>query len=137
MTGIAYNTQFVQTPPTSWNVLLDPKEVCGSYNGVASLIDENREVLGAALTYLGYDYNDTNPNHHQEAIILLKEIEPCLAGYYVGSTLPNWVNKELFVATIGYIEPAQFENDLLPALVNGELWVAHAWSGAPPKPPMK
>ncbi len=88
VTGIAYNTQLCRHHQ-ELECLLDLKRF-GSMGGSLK-----RKSRGLAAPYLGYDYNDTNPNHHQEAIILLKEIEPCLAGYYVGSTLPNWVNKEL------------------------------------------
>ncbi|MDA0244433.1 MAG: spermidine/putrescine ABC transporter substrate-binding protein [Chloroflexi bacterium] len=102
VTGIAYNTTQFQTPPTSWSVLLNPAEVC-RHNGLASLLDEKREALGAALVYLGYSYNDIDPTHHEEAQSVLAALEDCV-GYNALS--------------------------FLPALVNEEVMVAHAWSGA-------
>lgn len=103
VTGIAYNTAVFETPPSSWSVLFDPTELC-QYSGFASLLDDERETLGAALVYLGYDYNDTTAEHHQEALALLTAVKPCLAGY----------DSDVFNLT----------------LVSEEVVLAHAWSGA-------
>ena len=102
VTGIAYNTAAFPTPPTSWSVLFDPTELC-EHTGFASLLDDEREVLGAALTYLGYEYNDTDSAHHTEAMALITASKPCLAGF----------DSDVFNLT----------------LVSEEILLAHAWSG--------
>jgi spermidine/putrescine transport system substrate-binding protein len=79
-TGIAYNADYFETPPDSWGWLLDPALVC-QHRGFVSMLDDEREVIGAALKYLGYSLNDTDPAHHAEAQALLIAQKACLAGY--------------------------------------------------------
>jgi spermidine/putrescine transport system substrate-binding protein len=81
LTGLAYNTTaFPDGPPDSWAYLFDPELGCKN-NGMVSMLDDEREVIGAALKYLGYSYNDTDPAHHDEAKKLLLGQKDCLAGY--------------------------------------------------------
>lgn len=103
ITGIAYNTrEFPDDPPDSWAYILEPDLVC-EHRGFVSLLEDERETIGAALQYLGYSYNDTNPAHHQEAKELLLSSKGCLAGY----------NSDNFNQT----------------LAAEEVVLAHAWSG--------
>lgn len=62
-TGIAYRASEVKQPVDSWGVFFDPKR----YQGPFLLLDEMRETVGAALKYLGYSLNDTDPAHLEEA----------------------------------------------------------------------
>lgn len=101
-TGIAYNTAFFDEPPDSWAYLFDPELVC-QHKGFASMLDDEREAVGAALKYLGYSYNDTDPAHHAEAQEILAAQKECLAGY----------NSDNFNQT----------------LAAEEVVIAHAWSG--------
>ncbi len=66
-TGIAYRTSEVKRPVDSWGVFFDPEQ----YQGPFLLLDEMREAIGAALKYLGYSLNDTDPAHLDEAKQLL------------------------------------------------------------------
>lgn len=66
-TGIAYRKSDVPGGVDSWAVFFDPK----AYVGPFLLLDEMRETIGAALKYLGYSLNDTNPDHLEEAKQLL------------------------------------------------------------------
>ncbi len=66
-TGIAYDREAVKKPVDSWGVFFDPE----AYAGPCFLLDEMRETIGAALKYLGYSLNDTNPDHLNEAKELL------------------------------------------------------------------
>ena len=79
-TGIAYNMAYMDEHVTSWAAILEPEQVC-EHRGFVSLLDDEREAVGAALKYLGYSYNDTNPDHHAEAQALLIAQKECLAGY--------------------------------------------------------
>jgi len=102
-TGIAYNeTAFPDGPPDSWAYLFDPELVC-QHSGFVSMLDDERESIGAALKYLGYSYNDTDPAHQGEAKELLLGQKDCLAGY----------NSDNFNQT----------------LASEEIVLAHAWSG--------
>ncbi len=67
------------------------------------MLDDERETVGAALKYLGYSYNDTDPAHHDEAEALLTAQKDCLAGY----------NSDNFNQT----------------LAAEEVVIAHTWSG--------
>ncbi|MCB0035780.1 MAG: spermidine/putrescine ABC transporter substrate-binding protein, partial [Anaerolineales bacterium] len=101
-TGLAYNTAYFDTPPDSWAYMFDPELVCEN-SGFVSMLDDERESVGAALSYLGYSYNDTDPEHHAEAQELLAAQKECLAGY----------NSDNFNQT----------------LAAEEVVLAHAWSG--------
>ncbi len=66
-TGIAYRAGEVDGAVDSWGVFFDPKQ----YQGPFLLLDEMRETIGAALKYLGYSLNDTDPSHLRQAEKLL------------------------------------------------------------------
>ena len=80
VTGIAYNTTYFEQAPNSWAILFDAEQVC-EHSGFVSMLDDEREVIGAVLKYLGYSYNDTDLAHHEEAKALLLAQKDCLAGY--------------------------------------------------------
>ncbi|MDM8532580.1 spermidine/putrescine ABC transporter substrate-binding protein [Anaerolineales bacterium HSG25] len=102
-TGIAYNiTSFPDGPPDSWAALFDPEQVCQN-SGFVSMLDDERESIGAVLMYLGYSYNDTDPAHHEEAKQILLAQKDCLASY----------------------DSDNFDQ----ALAGEEIFLAHAWSG--------
>lgn len=69
--AIIYNTETVQTPPTSWADLWSPE-----YEGRIVAVDDSRVVIGAALLTLGYDVNETDPDHLAEAEEKLLELMP-------------------------------------------------------------
>ena len=55
------------TPPNSWGVLFDPKMQAGPF----VLIDNPRDLIGAALKFKGHSLNSTDPAHLREARDLL------------------------------------------------------------------
>lgn len=69
--AIIYNTETVETPPTSWADLWNPE-----YEGRIVAVDDNRVIIGAALLTLGYDVNETDPEHLEEAKEKLLELMP-------------------------------------------------------------
>ncbi len=69
--AIIYNTETVETPPTSWADLWSPE-----YDGRIVSVDDSRVVIGAALLTLGYDVNDTDTEHLEEAKQKLLELMP-------------------------------------------------------------
>jgi spermidine/putrescine transport system substrate-binding protein len=98
--GFAVDTSVVADPAPSWKTVFEPSdEVCGQI----SLLDDQRETLGAALIYLGYSLNDTDPAHLEQARDLLIEHSECVKAY-----------------------DSQSNDDLI---IQGETAVAHIWTG--------
>lgn len=56
MTGLAWRTDRIASPPTSWGVFLDPR-----YRGKLTMLDDPREVIGAFLRFRGHSLNSMDP----------------------------------------------------------------------------
>ncbi len=98
--GFAVDTNAIPDPVASWATVFEPsEEVCGKI----SMLDDQRETLGAALMYLGYGINDTDPAHLEEAKNLLVEQADCVKAY-----------------------DSQTNDDLI---VQGETVIGHMWTG--------
>ncbi|NTW97790.1 MAG: spermidine/putrescine ABC transporter substrate-binding protein, partial [Oscillochloris sp.] len=102
ITGIAYNTDAFPEGVDSWAALFDLASL-EQYKGKVSMLEDERESPGAALTYLGKSYNDTDAADLQAAQALLIAQKPYLAAYNSGD-----VNRKL---------------------ASEEYLIAHAWSG--------
>ncbi len=105
-TGIAYSTTvFADETPDSWAYLFDPAmaEQWAEAGGI-NLLNDQRELLGAVLKYLGYSVNDTDEKHLEEAKNVLLAIKP-----YVKTFNSEGYDDEL--------------------LIPGEVVISHAWSG--------
>ncbi|KAA0233554.1 MAG: Spermidine/putrescine-binding periplasmic protein [Acidimicrobiales bacterium] len=101
--GIAVDTNVVgEDFEQSWGIIFDPEQA-DAYSGKISMLNDPRESLGAALKYLGYSLNTSDPDELAEAQELLTETTARLATY----------------------DSDQFED----LLVGGETAVAHGWSG--------
>jgi len=98
--GFAVDTNVVTEYTNSWSVLFDPNT---PYCGKISMLDDQRETLGAALMYLGYSINDIDPAHLEEAKNLLIEQSKCVKAY-----------------------DSQTNDDLI---ISGETVLAHIWTG--------
>jgi spermidine/putrescine transport system substrate-binding protein len=56
--GLAVDTSVIAAPVDSWSMVFEPSpEACGKI----SMLDDERETIGAALMWLGYSINDTDP----------------------------------------------------------------------------
>ncbi len=69
--AIVYNSETVETPPTSWADLWNTE-----YEGRIVSVDDSRVVIGAALLTLGYDVNTTDRAQLEEAKQKLLELMP-------------------------------------------------------------
>jgi spermidine/putrescine transport system substrate-binding protein len=98
--GFAVDTNVVTDYTDSWSMLFDPES---PYCGQISMLDDQRETLGAALMYLGYSINDTDPAHLEEAKNLLIQQSDCVKAY-----------------------DSQTNDDLI---ISGETVLAHIWTG--------
>lgn len=78
-TGIGYRAGhpfFDENPPDSWAYLFEP-EILEQYadEGI-NVLNDQRELIGAALLYLGYGVNDTDRAHLEEARDLILTAKP-------------------------------------------------------------
>jgi spermidine/putrescine transport system substrate-binding protein len=98
--GFAVDTSVVTDVKNSWSMMFDPNS---PYCGKISMLDDERETIGAALMYLGYSINDTDPAHLEEAKNLLIEQSKCVKAY-----------------------DSQTNDDLI---ISGETVLSHIWTG--------
>jgi spermidine/putrescine transport system substrate-binding protein len=98
--GFAVDINVVTDYTDSWSMMFDPDS---PYCGQMSMLDDQRETLGAALMYLGYSINDTDPAHLEEAKTLLIAQSDCVKAY-----------------------DSQTNDDLI---ISGETVLAHIWTG--------
>ena len=106
-TGFAYDATAFDTPPTSWSVIYDQNPLCGQ----SSLLEDQREVIGSALVYLGYDWNETDPAAHEQALDLILEARECVSGFDSANYIGNLASGEVlaamswgFAAGIAYLD---------------------------------
>lgn len=76
--GLMYNkAKLKDSDVASWDIIFDPKKKPGPFY----LIDSVREMMGITLSYLGYDFNSSNPKELKAATDLLiatKKRKECL-----------------------------------------------------------
>jgi spermidine/putrescine-binding protein len=102
-TGIGFSYDVIDdSEGVSWGVIFDPA-VNAEYAGQISLLDDERETMGAALKYLGYSLNTTDETQINEAADLIAATKENLAAFI----------------------SAGFED----LLVQGETVVAQGWNG--------
>jgi spermidine/putrescine transport system substrate-binding protein len=126
-TGIAYNRAFFDAPPDSWAYVFDPEMAC-QHRGFISLLDDEREAVGAALKYLGYSYNETDPGRHAEARDLLISSKNCLAGYNSDNFNQTLAGEEVLLAQAwsGGTAVATSENENVAFVIpqeGGAIWM--------------
>ena len=95
--GIAYDSAVVMPDPDSWAVLWDPK-----YKNQFSMLDDQRETIGAALKLLGYSFNTTDPEEIKVAKEKLIDQKPLVK---------------------------QYKSEAEELLIAGDVVMAHCWSG--------
>ncbi len=102
--GIGFAYEYVDdTDGISWGLIFDP-DMSANYAGKISMLNDERETLGAALKYLGYSVNTTSQEELDEATAILKDANDRILLY----------DSEAF-------------DDLL---IQGEVVVSHGWNGA-------
>ena len=88
--------------PDSLAAILDPEQA-KLHAGKLSMVNDGREVIGAALKYLGYSVNTTDPVQLEEAKQVILAIKPYIAAFDSDSY-----------------------DDLL---VSGDVVIGHGWNG--------
>ncbi|HYF65040.1 MAG TPA: spermidine/putrescine ABC transporter substrate-binding protein [Herpetosiphonaceae bacterium] len=95
--GIAYNSDIIQTPVDSWNFLLKPDP---ALHGKISMLNDQRDAIGAALKSLGYSINTQNPDELARAEAVLQAQRPFLSGYASDMVLERLSEGELVAAQV-------------------------------------
>lgn len=98
---LIYDTSKIDETITSYNDLLDDK-----YKGEIVLIDDQRIVIGMALMALGYDMNDTDVNHLEEAKNWLLELKDNIKAFDSDSPKTFMISKETSIGVIWNAEAA-------------------------------
>jgi spermidine/putrescine-binding protein len=105
-TGIAYSTKvFADNRPDSWAFLFDP-EMAKKWAeaGGINVLNDQRELFGSALKYLGYSLNTKDEKQLEEAKNLILGVKP-------------------------YIKTFNSEDYDDSLLIPGEVVISQAWSG--------
>ena len=107
-TTIAVNKDSIKDNITSYQDLLNEK-----YQNNIVLIDDQRIIIGAALQGLGYDINDTNKEHLEEAYNFLMKLKKNVKAFDSDSPKTFLITKEVDIVLIWNAESilAKEEND--------------------------
>ncbi len=87
-----------QPVPETWGVIFDPENQVGPF----LLIDSDRDMIGAALRYLGYSLNSTDRRHLREARDLLLKTKKRSLGFAGGVGGRNRVLSREAAAAVVY-----------------------------------
>ena len=104
VTLLGYNEQKMRElgiPTDTWAAIFEPKYLV-RMRGKVTVLDSQRELMAAALIYLGYPAIDTDPAHWRQARDLILRAKPYWAAFNASSYI-----KELTV---------------------GNIWLAHGYS---------
>jgi spermidine/putrescine-binding protein len=121
ITGIAYNKSQVIPPPTHWANLFDPAWI-EPYTNRISMLNDMREVIGAALVSRGYPPETADPQHLAQAQASLRQQKPLLAKYDSESFEDSLASGETVLAQgwSGEIAMAQSQNPDIAFIIPGE-----------------
>ena len=103
--GIAVNTEYVQDYDRSWSIFSR-----ADLKGRMTMLDDMREVLGGALSYLGYSVNTTDQTELDAARDLVKEWSQNLLRFDAEAFGKAFANGEVWVVQ-GYQENVFLELD--------------------------
>lgn len=77
-TGLLYNSEKLETPPEDWEYLWQNQR---KLHKRVTLVNDVREVMGAALKMLGYSYNSQNETELKQAYEKLRILKPSIASF--------------------------------------------------------
>lgn len=104
LTLLGFNAEKIKElglPTDTWAVIFEP-EYLEKIRGRVTVLDSQRELMAAALKYLGYSANDTDEGHWKQASDLIVRAKP----YWAAFSNTSYVRE----------------------LAIGNLWVAHGYS---------
>ncbi len=94
-TGLIYNIQKVKSAPQDWSYLWENQQQLSKR---MTLLNDVREVMGAALKMLGYSYNSTNAQQVQQAYEKLAQLKPSVASFTSDAWRPQVLSEDLVLA---------------------------------------
>ncbi len=115
ITLIGYNAEKMRElalPTDTWAVIFEPKYL-GKVKGRVTVLDSQRELMAAALKYLGYSANDTDEAHWKQARDLIIRAKPYWAAFNASSYI-----KELTVGNIWLVHG--YSNDIFQANLDAQ-----------------
>jgi spermidine/putrescine transport system substrate-binding protein len=115
LTVLGYNDQKIKElgiPTDTWAAIFDPK-ILEKIKGRVTVLDSPGELFAAALKYLGYSANDTDPKHWEEAAAVIKKAKPYWAAFNASSYI-----KELTVGNIWLVHG--YSNDIFQANLDAQ-----------------
>ncbi len=110
LTLIGYNSERLRgldLPLDSWAAIFEPRHL-EKISGHVTVLDSQRELLAAALKYLGYSANDVDEAHWKQARDLIIRAKPYWAAFNASSYI-----KELTVGNIWLVHG--YSNDIFQA----------------------
>ncbi len=126
-TGIGFNWNDWEEAPDSWAYIFDP-ELAQNFDGQISLLDDMREVFGAALIYLGYSPGTTSEAELAEARDVILGIKPYVHAFESDTYEDMMLTGETALAQgwSGDIFVAQGEDEMIDYIIPKEgavMWV--------------
>nr|WP_036575479.1 spermidine/putrescine ABC transporter substrate-binding protein [Nitrosospira briensis] len=113
LTLLGFNQEKIKSlglPTDTWAVIFEPKYL-EKIKGRVTVLDSQRELMAAALKYLGYSVNDTDEKHWKEAANLIVRAKPYWAAFSNTSYIKELAVGNLWVAQ-GY------SNDMFQAALD-------------------
>ncbi len=137
--GIAYRTDLVKTPITSWMQLLQPTaELCGRIN----MGGDARDVIGSVLKAVGASLQSPSLDDYRKVEQLLRAQKPCVHDYdFVGVSEDDPLVTGKIVAAMAYNGDAQRMREMVPAIKyvmpmeGGIVWADYLVVGANARDP--
>lgn len=122
-TGIFYNQRWITHPPSTWQDLWSP-----ALRNQLMLLDDMRDVFSMSLISLGYDPNDLDPKHIEEAYQHLLQLVPNIKLFASNAIKSLIIDEDANIGTSwnGDIAKAQGENPRIRFVYPKEgslLWV--------------
>ncbi len=117
-TGVIYNTEYVEPGDRSWSLLRDP-----TLTGQIALLNDSTVVIGLTLKSLGYSLDSHDPDELQQAVDVVVDQKPLLAGFLDPITIRDGMIAEDLWAAQLYSGDAAFameENENLTFFVPDE-----------------
>ena len=93
MVGLIYNTQLVDSKPTSWSIMWDEK-----YSGDILMFNNPRDSFAIAQFMLGQDINNADLNKWDSAADLLKKQKPLIQNYVMDEVFNKMENNNAAIA---------------------------------------
>jgi spermidine/putrescine transport system substrate-binding protein len=100
ITLIGYNVQKMQQlgiPTDTWAAIFEPKYL-KKVKGRVTVLDSQRELMAAALKYLGYSVNDTDETHWRQAEDVILRAKPYWAAFNAQSYIREMTIGNIWLA---------------------------------------